>query len=268
MADRITAVGIHDVARTFHGDMNSLRKITDYWGWVDGLYLAKNDDGIATRLLHGYAYEPQSRKLWRSLCADAQIAVDVGAHTGIYSLDACRSGAKQVLSIEPYYLNFARLMMNLRHANYNTNSTIFAAASDRNEIDRINIRGAHYYCSAGATIGPSKISNLRFPVYVMRLDSMLPEEDYASVKVVKIDTEHHGTRVLAGMPGILSYRPDLILECIDPGLDERLKPLGYHFYKINEENDKNFGLEAVSDLTPDHPFSFSTPNRYATVKEL
>ena len=109
--------------------------------------------------------------------------------------------------------------------------------------------------------------SLTFLVITCRLDEVIKKEEHHEVKVVKIDTERHGAQVLAGMPEILAHKPDLILECIEEGLGEALKPLGYNFYTIVEDG-LDAGIHRVEDLVPDKHFTFNSPNRYATVKEL
>ena len=103
-------------------EVNELVKTTDHWGFVDcgvgKLYLAGNDDGIALRFLHGHDYEPESLVVWRQLCENAKLVIDIGSHTGFYTLAAYQVGAKSVLSLEPYWLNMARLAMNARANGY------------------------------------------------------------------------------------------------------------------------------------------------------
>lgn len=245
-------------------NINRLLAKPHHWGWVEGLYLAGNDDGVAMRLLDGQTYEPQSRQLWKRLCKEAELVIDVGAHTGIYTLDAWEAGAKDVLSIEPYYLNHARLMMNLRHAGYGTQSCVFGALSDENRYMPLSVNTQNYYCSAGGRLDVVRENEQSFQVKARCLDTLLKKELHAKVKVIKIDTEKHGLKVLRGMPRILSHHPHLILECTEEGLGAFLKPLGYKFYLIDETS----GLKAVDDLIPANPFSFNTPNRYATVDEI
>lgn len=231
-----------------------------YWGWVEGLYLAGNDCGVAMRLLDGQGYEPESRALWKRLCTGAEMVVDIGAHTGIFSLDAWRAGAKEVISIEPYYMNFARLVMNLRHSGFGAEWCVLCAASDESRRMALSIGTPIYYCSAGGRMDTSYNEQVIFMVKAMRLDSLIREEFHSKIKVVKIDTEKHGVRVLNGMQKILSHKPDLILECTEDGMTEILKPLGYRFYKIHEKE----GLSPVESLSVDLPFTFDSPNRYAT----
>lgn len=245
-------------------DIRALHDNTGYWGWVQGMYLAKNDCGIALRLYNGFEYEPQSRKLWKSLCKDTDLVIDVGAHTGLYTLEAYRAGAKQVLSLEPYHMNYARLVMNLRHEGFSPEGAVLCAAGDENGLSRFSVNTPHYYCSTGGYLSGEKDGVTQYAVEVRSLDTLLHADLHSRVRAVKIDTENHGVRVLRGMSGLLSYKPDLILECTESGLDEMLKPLGYQFFKINEKT----GLEPVDGLTPDAPFTFDSPNRYATVRGL
>lgn len=254
----------------FTGSLKKLVSNQRFWGWVDGMYIAGDDCAIALRLKAGYEYEPASRKLWRSLCKNAEIAIDVGAHTGIYSLDGWKAGAKNVISIEPYHLNFARLVMNLRHSDFATHSAIFGAAGEENNIAQFNINTASHYCSTGGVIGIPRAepgSFACYPVQMRTLDSLIKEEFHKDIRVVKIDTEKYGVRVLKGMTAILTHKPDLILECIENGMGEILKPLGYRFYRINENEESNF-LYEVYDLIPDDPITHESPNRYATTKVL
>jgi FkbM family methyltransferase len=231
----------------------------EHWGWVEGLYLAGNDCGIAMRLLDGQGYEEESRKLWRSL-SKGKLVIDIGAHTGIYSLDAWKAGAESVLSIEPYYLNFARLMMNLRHSGFKVEDCIMCAISDVNGEMNFSVTTANHYCSAGGQLDKAFSNAGVFRVKARRLDSLIKKESHSKISMVKVDVENHGARVLKGMTDILKHRPDLILECTEHGMTEILKPLGYKFFKIHEKD----GLSPVEDLSPDNPFTFDSPNRYAT----
>src|SRR5688572_33446484 len=50
------------------------------------MFLCDRDDGIALRLLWKREFEPTSLAIWRRLALDAELVVDVGGHTGIYSI--------------------------------------------------------------------------------------------------------------------------------------------------------------------------------------
>lgn len=222
------------------------------------MFLGKNDDGVAIRLLNGIPYEPESIKLWRSLCKG--VVVDVGAHTGIYTLNAFDVGAT-CLSIEPFFLNFARLVLNLKANGYPKNGLFFGAASSANGIVDFSANNDVGYCGTGGRIG----RGLRtYPVNAFKLDTLLAEKTHPEITVVKIDVENHCKEVLKGMPEILAHRPQLLFECTEGGLGEILEPLGYKFFLIDEET----GLEPVKELKPevrDGKPIMTRLNRYAHV---
>lgn len=238
-----------------------LHRITDHWGFVDGdgfkMYLAKNDDAVAMKLLHGIPYEQESMKLWKKICTGAELVIDVGAHTGIYSLTAWQV-AEAVASVEPFCLNYARLLINLRANGRPVEGVIFACASDKTGVSCLMVKTARGYCSTGGSVHGA--DGYEYVVPVAPLDDMVT----GKVTAVKIDAEGHGKHVLRGMTRILADRPDLILEATESGLGEILKPLGYKFYRIDEET----GLEPVDDIIPE--FINGRPvmtrlNVYATV---
>ena len=214
-------------------EVNAMIHLTDHWGFVETpygeLYLAGNDDGIALRFFHGKDYEPESLLLWSRLCA-GKIVIDVGAHTGIYSLAAYLAGASWVYSIEPYYMNIARLKMNLRKNGYGTKCCLYACASDHDGMTMLSVNGTPYYCTAGAHMGPHEQWPM-LPVPSLALDTLPIIPD-----VVKIDVEGFELAVLKGMSRILESRPDLIIESTEHAIADILKPFGYTFSLLDERN--------------------------------
>lgn len=249
-------------------DLLVLSKNTDYWGFVGPkfrrMYLAGNDDGIAIRFFNGLSYEPQSMALWMRLCRDVEWAIDIGAHTGVYSLAAMYAGAKNVLSIEPYWASAARLMLNLRANGRRTDGVRVMAASDHEGIQPLSVgmRGWTWgYCSAGASLGAGPRS---FPVETQRVDNMLPPGSHRKVGVVKIDIERHSPEAVAGMPRVMARRPDLVFEA-EEGLEGPLKGMGYHFYEIDERTGLSPVDHIVVNSLDDGTLDMNRRNRYATV---
>ena len=74
-----------------------------------------NDDGVVVRYLWRDKFEPFSLELWYKLTRkENSIFFDIGAHTGIYSIVGnLNKKQNQIISIEPYYINYARLVSNL-----------------------------------------------------------------------------------------------------------------------------------------------------------
>ena len=100
-------------------NIRELREMPQYFGWVNyvineknevDLFLGGNDDGVALRCFWNNHYEKKTLEIWAKLSVVEGIILDIGAHSGIYSLVANKSIQKgAVLSFEPHYLNFSRL---------------------------------------------------------------------------------------------------------------------------------------------------------------
>jgi FkbM family methyltransferase len=244
-----------------------------YWGWVEAegylMYQGGNDDMIALRFQSGHTYEPQTRALWRKLCSRAEIAVDVGTHSGVFTLDAHLAGAKLVLSVEPHPINYARLVMNMRRNNFTCDGVFLGAAGDEDAVRMMMVKEIYRVHAAGQ-VGVDSDDGIHIPVRVARLDSLVNAEMHAKVSVLKIDAENLTPAVLDGMPKILEHRPDLIVECTEGGLTEKLRPLGYKFWRIWENRE----IEGVDDLAPHNPgdnyngTDENCRNRFASCKGL
>lgn len=244
-----------------------------YWGWVevDGnlMYEGGNDDMIVLRFLNGHTYEPTTRKLWKKCCSTAQVAVDVGTHSGIFTLDAYRAGTKLVMSIEPHPINYSRLVLNLRRNDFRADGAWLGAAGKTDAVQMMLVKEIRLVHAAGR-VGLHNKNGIEIPVRVARMDSVIPKNQWKDIGVMKIDAENLTPDAIEGMPGILEHRPDLIIECTESGMGERLKGLGYKFWRIWEGGD----IDPVDDLTPHNPDNNyngtheNCRNRFASVKGL
>lgn len=219
--------------------INDLCHQTNHWGFVETphgrMFLAKNDDGIAMRYLHGYGYEPRALALWQQHCAEAACVVDVGSHTGIYALAARQAGARQVFAVEPNPLNYARLVMNMRANEYRGDRCFLAAASDAQRLAWLSLVNQGSYLSTGGIL-TDKVHGIGFVVQAMPLDELIPVAQHAAIRMVKIDVEGHTEAVLTGMTAILAHRPALLVEATVNDLRAWL-PAEYQIQQINEEED-------------------------------
>ena len=256
-------LGIEEVQKLNNENKN-------FWGWANGMMICGTDDFIAMRFLKGFDYEPVTRHLWRELCKSSEIAVDVGTHSGVFTLDAWRAGAKNVLSVEPNPFNYSRLIVNLRKNNFRVDGTFYGAAGEVNGVDNLLIKGTLYKCYAAGRMGLHNQNGIEIPVKVARVDKLIPEKLWPGVGVVKIDAENWTPQVLKGMTGILHFKPDLIVECTNEGMEEILKDHGYKYWRIWETGN----IEEVEDLKPHNPGNNyngtdeNCRNRFCSVKGL
>jgi FkbM family methyltransferase len=235
--------------------LSDLLKKPAYIGFVEGSFLAgldfvmflcDRDDGIALRLLWKREFEPASLAIWRRLAMAADLVVDVGGHTGIYSIVAGLANPKaRVHTFEPHEMNFGRLLLNLR-ANGLTGKNAHNLAASRSAGAVPFMVKINHYLSAGGSIVPEDQEFAKM-VPCGPIDDHVPLEPRNVC--VKIDTEGHEVEVLAGMPKLLERKPNLILECafvptmLETEVD--LKAAGYSFYYID---DRRWQLDAIDTL--------------------
>ena len=195
-----------------------------------------NDDGVVIKYLWRNKYENLSLSLWYALTRKEGYFADIGAHTGIYSLIAnIEKTENNVISIEPFFINFTRMLSNMRLNNISTNNCFLSALSNAEGIDKIKINTKNFYHSSGGKI--SVDGNLQ--IEKKMLDNFsFPK----ALRLIKIDTEGHEYKVLCGAKNVIKqYLPDIIFEINENSFEESikfLKEFKYNFYFIDEKKNK------------------------------
>jgi len=195
-----------------------------------------NDDGIVLSYLWRNYYEPFSLEIWFKLTRNNDIFFDIGAHTGIYTIIGNISKSiNSIISVEPYPLNYARLLSNLRLNNISTKNCSLAAASNNENIDKLLVTTRSFYHSSGGKISERG----DFHINKIKLDNFKFDK---KVSGIKIDTEGHEFYVLEGAINIIEkYTPDIILEINENSFNKcinLLKKFNYNFYLIREKEKK------------------------------
>jgi FkbM family methyltransferase len=181
-----------------------------------------NGDRIHAGVIVGKQFEPETRRLWASLCSTHRTMVDVGAYTGIYAISAALHGCKAV-AVEPIRHIHERLLKNIA-ANGVEVQVFNMAASDTNTYRDINYNGKVLFTSAGNFLGKGNVAEI---VYTTKLDALNLEH----VAAIKIDVERHEPAVLRGARELLAkWKPVLIIEILDEPLKEAvMKELPTYF---------------------------------------
>jgi len=258
---------------------DQLQSQPPYCGFVEGvvfedlslvMLLVDSDDSVALRWLWNHAYEPMSLALWSLMARKADVILDVGAHTGVYSIAAgIANGRSTVISIEPSWLNLSRLAANLRANDLDHDYIIPAAISDTEGVADFTLQTQFVYHSTGGKLG-STSDPRSLQVRTLRIDSLYRQHKIA-VNLMKIDVEGHEAKVLKSMPDVLSEcAPDILIETIDLNAANQctsiLKGHGYRFFCID---DAAMSIEPVDAIMPifdnGHP-NLTTLNRLASKK--
>ncbi len=199
------------------------------------------DDAVPIKFLWRDKYEHNSLSLWYNITRDDGYCFDIGAHTGIYSIIGnLNKKINNIISIEPYFLNYSRLLSNLKINNILSSNCLMAAASNTEGSGKFNIKTNPSYHSSGGKLSEEG----SFSVSKIKIDNFKLDK---KISGIKIDTEGHEFNVLEGARNsIITNKPEIIFEinenCFDKCLN-LLKPIVYNFYLIDELNEKYINVE-------------------------
>ena len=204
-----------------------------------------NDDSSAVKFFWYGSHDLKSLNLWYEISKEEGIYIDVGAHTGLYTMTAIRSNPKNnIIAIEPFYLNMARLISNLR-LNIMKKSTTpkLLAASNFDGRSKFSINTEYSYLSKGG-----KIDNEGFSIETIKLDSLKFDNIKHKVRGIKIDTEGEDLNVLLGAENIIKkFKPKIIIEVRNENklkIQEFLHKYNYNFFNISNDQE-NINLNDV-----------------------
>jgi FkbM family methyltransferase len=154
-------------------------------------------------------YEVFESKLVSSLLRAGTSGIDVGAHTGHYTMLMGRylSSAGRVLAIEPAPINLVTLLRNVQ-ANGLTNVDVLSAAvSGQNRVSRFYLDGG---CGGNNRLrlapGESRSSLL---VACITLDTVAQE--YPWIEFLKLDLEGEELEALRGGERLLASAPNMMM---------------------------------------------------------
>ena len=198
-----------------------------------------NDDAIVLKYFWKNYFEPTTLKLWNKINKKNGIYFDIGSHTGIYTLCSQLYNLKNLtISIEPSYLNFIRLLNNLRLNHLPVNNCFNVAASNKEGIIKFDNRSKINYLSQSGKINLYGKEQIKAVI----LDNFIFDNNSLPINCIKIDVEGYEIEVLEGSKKIIQkYFPDIFFELNERSADKCfsfLKEFGYCYFFIDEENNK------------------------------
>ena len=236
-------------------DLNQLVKLTSYsgvWELKFKDYLFKminiyNDDFVPLKYFWKDRYEQLSLSLWFDFTRDVNaFHFDVGSHTGIYTIIGnLDKKINNVVSLEPYYINFSRMLTNLKLNNITLDNSFLVAASNDSGVAKFRTLTHIKQHTSGGSIQKEGNHN----VQKTRLDDMVKSNQ--KVGSIKIDTEGHEYEVLLGSENIIrNFKPDIIFEinkaCAQNCINY-LTDFNYSFFLIDDRNNKLLTLNQINN---------------------
>ena len=192
-----------------------------------------NDDSSAVKHFWKDSHDINSLDLWYDITKNEGVYIDVGAHTGLYTLAAMRSNkANTLICVEPYFMNLSRLITNLRLNGFSKNiSTVLGAASNFDGKGKFVVSTDRSYMSKGGKIGSSGLD-----IDIFKLDTLYSKKPNKVLKGIKIDTEGEDLKVLMGAENLITkYKPKIIIEVREENkkdIGRFLKKFSYSFFDV------------------------------------
>lgn len=281
---------LNDISKTKREDLPlennfniyELSQMPEVFDWVNCdigvenkfyMFLGGKDDGVALKFFWNGSYEKYTLKTWSELAKKTNgFALDIGAHTGCYSLAALASNKNlNVLSFEPHYINFARLILNFNANKFNINNIFMCCVGDENKVVPFSTHPKVGYLTSGGSVG-RRLGAIVNSIPQVTLDSFLIDDVIQNINLIKIDVEGYEPNVLKGMKKILGLKPTIFFECIEKNSSELaqeiLSSYGYSFFEIDDLTGK---ITKVKNLEPqfsqDNKLVMHKLNRIASVNE-
>ena len=204
-----------------------------------------NDDSSVVKYFWQDSHDLLCLDLWFELSLEKGTFIDVGAHTGLYSLTTLKANKEnRVMCVEPYFMNMSRLITNFRINGLDKYiTTILGAASNVDGKVKFNISTEKSYLSKGG-----KIDRDGFEIDSYTLDNLFYGKLDDPLKAIKIDTEGEDYNVLKGSEELINeYKPKIIIEVREENKQDIQNFLFKYNYKIfNIENlNEEINLEKI-----------------------
>ena len=209
--------------------------------------LAEHGDMVVHRFKTDGEFETEALQSWTSMLGEGDVAIDVGAYSGLYAIAGSKRGAT-VHALEPLPSAFNRMLQNLTRNETGAKGKVVtyqrAAGLDHGRKPFV-LNGAMHMPSAGTLkqFAPEARTGVRktIDVDVWRLDHIV----HGPVKVIKIDAEGGELEVLKGSTIILGlHKPAIIVELLSEAAEAEVGDwLRGHGYVGQPLDDRNWLFE-------------------------
>lgn len=231
---------------------NCFIKINDMISSKD-IYLYLREDSFMEKVikekgLYG-EWEKESLKIWAALSPNANVILDIGANTGIFSMisQAGNPNAK-IIAVEPVDINHEVLQKNITKNRFSIRAEKVAISDTEGTAkmfmlkDRLNYMTSvndDRYADAPHVKGNYPVVEIEVPI--KPFSWLANKHRLDNIDLIKLDVEGHELTVLNGMlPWLQKYKPTILIEVIGDEnaveLNKMFTSLGYSYISIDEEN--------------------------------
>jgi FkbM family methyltransferase len=185
--------------------------------------------------------EKVSMQQWIKLCENAEVILDVGANTGIYSLvaKAIKSKAK-VYGFEPVNRVFKKFQQNCELNHYDIHCCNYALSNQDGQAIIFDQPTEHIYSvSVNKNMAEETTEVIKTNILTKKLATFIKENGLKNIDLIKIDVETHEPEVLEGMEEYLQlFQPTMLIEILNDEIGQRvealIKNIDYLYFNIDE----------------------------------
>ena len=199
-----------------------------------------------------FGHEPESFLPWLKAASQAQVVLDIGANTGLYSLGAgAKNSAAQIFAFEPMP-RVASLTRKNAQLNSSFNIQVQQnAVCDQGGMVTLHDPGGDQPASASLKSDFLDCDQETIEVEAIRIDDFVVAQKLERVDLIKLDVEGVEEIALRGMQQtIQKFKPTLFIEVLDsrPELMAELKKLvelGYHVGDLCKDGVIKYDLDTT-----------------------
>ena len=223
-------------------------------GEGQNFYMQSYGHAIENRLYwYGkFGHEPESFLPWLKAASHAQVVLDIGANTGLYSLGAgAKNPAAQIFAFEPMprVANLTR-----KNAQLNPSFNIQVkqnAVCDQGGAVTLHDPGGDQPASASLKSDFLDCDQETIEVEAVRIDNFVVAQKLERVDLIKLDVEGVEEIALRGMQQTIEkFKPTLFIEVLDNRPDlvaelNKLVELGYRIGDLCKDGIKKYDLDTT-----------------------
>lgn len=196
-------------------------------------------------------WEKVSIGVWKKLCLDSKIILDIGANSGLYSMVAkALSPQSEVYAFEPVIRVYDRLVKNNTNNNFNICAEKLALSNYDGEGIIYDTSDTHILSvTVNKNLHASKIKSFPVKILTRKLSTYIKNKKISKVDLIKLDVETHEPEVLEGMEELLEkFKPILLIEVLSDEVGERIQAIVQNCNYLYFDIDEHDGIKQVSEI--------------------
>ncbi len=204
-------------------------------------------------------WESVSMKIWMKLCRQAQVILDVGANTGLYSLVAqSLNPSSDVYAFEPVHRVYEKLLHNIQINQFPIQAFPQAVSNADGDALIYDTSTEHIYSvTVNQNLNSPDTPVVPTTIETLSLSSFIERQKLEQVDLMKIDVETHEAKVLEGMGEYLQkFSPTMLVEILNEevaaNVQNLIEGMNYDFYNIDERG----GVRKVDKLGRSDYYNF------------